>query len=101
MKKYAIYLFTFFMLLTLVPTPLRAETAAVKKEKVESAEAKVLLDRLNVIKAMDKSAMSRSEKKQLRQEVRAAKATLADLGQGVYLSAGAIIIILLILILLL
>ena len=44
--------------------------------------------------------MVKNEEKELRKEVRTIKSNLADLGQGVYLSAGGIIIILLILILL-
>ena len=50
---------------------------------------------------MDKSKMSSPEKRQLRKEVRTIKSTLNVLGEGVYLSVGAIIIIILLLILLL
>ena len=67
----------------------------------ESAKAAVLLARLDKINAMDKSALTATEKKQLRKEVRTIKSTLHDLNDGVYLSVGAIIIILLLLILLL
>ncbi len=92
------------MLMSFIPTELRAETNAVSTEKsknVESAEAKVLLNRLSEIKAMDKSKMTSSEKKQLRKEVRTLKTNLASLNGGVYLSVGAIIVIVLLLILLL
>lgn len=92
------------MLLSLAPLHSKAEPTAILKEKtkkVESEEAKVLLARLDAIKALDKSDMSRDQKKELRKEVRTIKSNLADLGSGVYLSAGGIIIILLILILLL
>ncbi|AWI27303.1 hypothetical protein HYN49_12530 [Flavobacterium pallidum] len=65
------------------------------------ARVKVLLDRLEEIKAMDKSDMSRAERKALRKEVRAIKSELRSTGGGVYLSVGAIIIIILLLILLL
>lgn len=99
------YFLTFFMLLSIAPfQQLQAEPTAISKEKtkkVESEEARVMLARIDAIKAMDKSDMSRSQKKELRKEVRTIKSNLADLGQGVYLSAGAIIIILLVLILLL
>jgi hypothetical protein len=104
MKKYTMYFLTLFVLLSLTPIRSKAEPTAVTKEKtkkVESEEAKVMLARIDAIKAMDKSEMSRSQKKELRKEVRAIKSNLANLGQGVYLSAGGIIIILLILILLL
>lgn len=92
------------MSMSFFPTELRAETNATsieKSKKVESAEAKVLLNRLSEIKAMDKSTMTSSEKKQLRKEVRTLKTNLAQLNGGVYLSVGAIIVIVLLLILLL
>lgn len=92
------------MSLSFIPTESKAETNAVSIEKsktVESAEAKVLLNRLSEIKAMDKSNMTSSEKRQLRKEVRTLKTNLAGLSGGVYLSVGAIILIVLLLILLL
>ncbi len=66
-----------------------------------AAMAKTLLARLDEIKAMDKSNLSRLEKKELRIEVRETKAKLKSMNGGVYLSTGAIIIIILLLILLL
>jgi len=65
------------------------------------AEVKVMLNRLDEIKAMDKSELSSVEKKELRMEVRTIKKELKSSGNGVYLSVGAIIIIILLLILLL
>lgn len=65
------------------------------------AEVKAKLERLEEIKNMDKSNMTRAEKKALRKEVRETKAYLKSTGNGVYLSIGAIIIIILLLILLL
>jgi cytochrome c-type biogenesis protein CcmH/NrfF len=56
--------------------------------------------RLYEIKSMDKSHMTSSEKKVLRQEVRAMKKEMSGNG-GIYLSVGAVIIIILLLILLL
>jgi hypothetical protein len=61
----------------------------------------VLVNRLTEIKSMDKSNMTRSEKKELRQEVRSIKKEMKGLDQRVYLSVGAIIIIILLLILIL
>ena len=94
------------MLLSFIPMQLNAATeiipsATVATKPAESAEANALIFRLDEIKAMDKSKMSRLEKRQLRKEVRSIQKNLADLGRGVYLSAGAIIIIILLLILLL
>ena len=64
-------------------------------------QAELLTLRLNEIKGLDKSAMSKAEKKILRKEVRAINSALAKNGGGVYLSVGAVIIILLLLIILL
>ncbi|HSD06335.1 MAG TPA: hypothetical protein VLC96_03740, partial [Flavobacterium sp.] len=60
-----------------------------------------MLNRLEEIKKMDKSNLTRAEKKELREEVKTIKANLKATGHGVYLSIGAIIIIVLLLILLL
>lgn len=65
------------------------------------AEVKVMLNRLNQIKEMDKNSLNSTQKKALRAEVKEIKNTLKSTGNGVYLSVGAIIIILLILILIL
>ena len=78
-------------------TPVTMETAA----KEVPAAVQLKLDRLDEIKEMDKSDMSRAEKKELRQEVKEIKTELKSTGNGVYLSVGAIIIIVLLLILLL
>lgn len=76
-------------------------TAITANTKEVPAEVKVMLNRLEEIKEMDKSSLKSSEKKELRKEVRSIKASLKSTGNGVYLSVGAIIIIVLLLILLL
>jgi hypothetical protein len=104
MQKHLLYMMAFSFLLSFIPAQLSAETNDLIKDKTtknESAEAKVLLTRLDQIKAMDKSKLSSQEKKQLRKEVRTLKTNLATINGGVYLSVGAIIIIILLLILLL
>lgn len=77
------------------------ETTIPASSKEVPAEVKTMLNRLEEIKEMDKSTLSRVEKKELRKEVRTIKKTLRSTGNGVYLSVGAIIIIVLLLILLL
>lgn len=67
----------------------------------ESLRAQQLMQRLEEIKAMDKSELTRLEKKALRNEVRDIKKESKEIKGGVYLSVGAIIIIILLLILLL
>ncbi|MCX6210554.1 MAG: hypothetical protein NTZ59_13900 [Bacteroidetes bacterium] len=112
MKKITPILFKVFMLLAFIPSQLNAQTASVttnstviatttEKEAEDAAKATVLLSRLDEIKAMNKSEMSSSEKKELRKEVKSIKSELKATGNGVYLSVGAIIIIILLLILLL
>ncbi|WJJ97367.1 hypothetical protein [Algibacter luteus] len=63
-------------------------------------EIKVLINRLNEIKALDKSALNRLEKKELRKEVRTIKQKVRSTGNGIYISSGAIILILLLIIIL-
>jgi len=106
MKKITIYIMTAVSLLSFVPTTSKAEANIKTKEKVEltaeqAQRAQVMMNRLEEIKAMDKSNLTRTEKKALRKEVKTIKTAMADLNGGVYLSVGAIIIIVLLLILLL
>lgn len=105
MKKVTFYLMIMVLSLGVIPTQLFAAeknpTAISNTPKEVPAEVKIMLNRLDEIKAMDKSSLNSSEKKELRKEVRAIKAELKSSGNGVYLSIGAIIIIILLLILLL
>ncbi|WP_075348887.1 hypothetical protein [Algoriphagus marinus] len=76
------------------------------KDKIELTEAQqARLDemkaRVDEIKEMDFGAMSREERKEIREELKSMKAEARETGNGVYLSVGAIIIIILLLILLL
>ena len=87
---------------TTEPTnPVTTTVPATPPSPEAKAEAERLINRLEEIKAMDKSNMTRAEKKALRKEVKEIRATLRSTGNGVYLSVGAIIIIILLLILLL
>ncbi|MEA5260213.1 hypothetical protein VB264_20610 [Arcicella aquatica] len=104
MKKLKSYILITMVLVMVMPFTLKAEVAEPEKavtEKVASTAASTLINRLEEIKAMDKSNMSSVEKKALRKEVRSIKKSLKEVGGGVYLSVGAIIIIVLLLILLL
>jgi hypothetical protein len=104
MKKYPFYLMTVLMLWSFTPTIAATEStpeSPTEPPKIESAEANILIARLEEIKSIDKSNMKSSEKRQLRKEVRSIKKSLTEMRGGVYLSVGAIIIIILLLILLL
>ena len=63
-----------------------------------AAETNTLTARLQEIKVTDKSNMTASEKRELRKETRSIKKKLSG---GVYVSAGALILIAVLLILLL
>lgn len=67
----------------------------------DEAKVKTLELRLTEIKDMDISALNSAEKRELRKEVRSIKKQISELGGGVYISVGAIIIILLLVIILL
>ena len=105
MKKLTFYLMMMVFTLGTFPTTIlaaeKAPTTVTNTTKEVPAEVKIMLNRLEQIKAMDKSSMKSSEKKALRKEVRAIKSNLTATGNGVYFSVGAIIIIILLLILLL
>ncbi|MEX2231557.1 MAG: hypothetical protein WD824_05320 [Cyclobacteriaceae bacterium] len=88
-----------FLLLAFASPAMAATTPETATENRE-AQATQLKNRLEEIKAMDKTHLTRSEKKALRREVREIKKELAASG-GVYLSIGAILLIALLLILLL
>ncbi|MDP3928626.1 MAG: hypothetical protein Q8R57_06360 [Bacteroidota bacterium] len=60
-----------------------------------------LINRLEQIEQLDKSKLSKGEKKILIKEVKAIEKQLKTMDGGVYLSVGAIIIILLLLVLIL
>ncbi len=67
----------------------------------EDPRALQLIQRLEQIKGMDRSALTRSERKELRKEVKEIKKEMKAIKGGVYLSVTAIIIIILVLILIL
>jgi hypothetical protein len=76
--------------------PAEAPLTEQQQAKLQSIEARVL-----EIKKMDKSSLTRQERKDLRNELQGMKKEAKAMAGGVYLSVGAIIIIILLLILLL
>ncbi len=67
----------------------------------QRAELSRIMSRVDEIKSMDKSKLSKEERKELRKELKDMKKKANAIGGGVYLSVGAIIIIILLLILIL
>jgi hypothetical protein len=104
MKKLSIYFMLLLLSVNIIPTSAYAEVnrtnLATKNPKEIPAEAKVLINRLKEIQKMDKSDMTRAEKKELRKEVKTIKTTLRTSYNGVYISVGAILIIILLILLL-
>jgi len=102
MKK---LLYTLILVFT-VSTAVNANTVATDNPKTElTAEQKVELEhitkRVEEIKEMDKSDLTKAERKALKKEVKELKKRADFLNQNVTLSLGAIIIILLLLIIIL
>jgi len=100
--------YTFFaaLVISLSFNPVLASASAKVPNKELSTEQKEQLQRITQrveeIKSMDRSQLSREERKALRKELREMERQARPMaGGGVYLSVGAIIIIILVLIILL
>ena len=105
MKKTALCITTAMLLLTATPIQLNAalknhSSLTVTNNSAEAAEAHALMTRLYEIEALSKTDLSSPQKKVLRGEVRSIKNRLSDIGGGVYISVGALILILVLLIIL-
>ncbi|MGV8945587.1 MAG: hypothetical protein ACOH1N_04105 [Lutibacter sp.] len=101
MKKTRLYLMVMMLSLGAFTTVNASEkTPKTTAPKEIPAEIQVMLNRLEEIKEIDKSDLSRAEKKELRKEVRAINTEIRSSNNGIYISVGAIIIILLLIILL-
>jgi hypothetical protein len=106
MKKIVLCLLATFMSLTFLPLQLNAITsesnsmiASKPSDPSDSTDVKVLMLRLDEIKAIDKSGLKSSEKKELRKETHSINQEIRHSHGGIYISSGAIIIVLLIIIL--
>jgi hypothetical protein len=67
----------------------------------ENPRVQELVQRLHDIRSMNKSGLTRAEKRDLRKEVKGIRKEMKSMSGGVYLSVGAIIIVILLLILIL
>lgn len=109
MKKILFCLMATVMSLTLIPLELNAKPKVTPPPisepspvtPAEANRANELLLRLDDIKKSDKSELMSSEKKELRSEVRTINSELKSIGNGVYLSGAAIILIVILLVVLL
>jgi len=82
-------------------TSIAATTTTTSASSADATAANALILRLSAINEMDVNELSSTEKKGLRKEVRSIKQQLSDIGGGIYISAGVLIIILILLIILL
>jgi predicted PurR-regulated permease PerM len=96
-----VQLIVFTLLFSMQSFASKTDSLATKAPQTEEVMTNSMINRLEEIKKIDKSNMTRLEKKALRKEVKSIKAKLQTTSRGVYLSVGAIIIIILLLILLL
>jgi hypothetical protein len=94
-----ILLFTFFSVKAKNKTVTNKNVLALESSSVNKSN--MLLKRLEVIKEMDKSQMSKEELTNLLTEVRVIKTQLIAVDGGIFISAGAIIVILIVLLFLL
>ncbi|WP_316818022.1 hypothetical protein [Pedobacter nyackensis] len=103
MKKLIYSLILIFTLGISANTVSAAERNKNKTEMTaeQKAQFERLTNRVEEIRKMDKSDLSRAEKKELRKELKELKSQANAMKGGVYLSVGAIIIIILLLILIL
>lgn len=100
MKRTILCLVLTCLSLSFFPDELKAKPDSLKPI-TDSSEAKILIQRLQTINAMDKSNLSWKEKREIRKEVRSIDQRLRILGGGIYISVGLLLIIVVLLILLL
>ncbi len=104
MKKLILFAAAAIVLLLLAPVEVHATLGNDPKGDAltEPPEIELMINRLEEIKAIDVSLLARSERKELRKEVRDIEKELKVYrGGGLYISVGAAILIILLLILLL
>ena len=106
MKKIVFCIMAVLMSLTFIPLQSNAmvpeePSTLVDPKPSEVLEVKNLELRLDEINKMDKSKMTRAEKKTLRKEVRSIDHRLREVSGGVYISVAALILIVLLLVILL
>jgi hypothetical protein len=104
MKKLIMFSLAAIVMLLFVPEQASAVAGndPIGDAYTDPPEFGLMIGRLEEIKDMDVSMLARSEKRELRKEVRDIEKNLNALnGGGLYISVGAVILIVLILILLL
>lgn len=103
MKKITLWFFAAFMLLTVSPLTVQASVAATPVPLTETTipattSPDPTQQRILEIQAMDKSKLTRQERKALRKELRSLKKGGDGVGGGVYISGGLLVVIIILLI---
>jgi Flp pilus assembly protein TadB len=105
MKKLIACIAAALLLVTFTPTQLHAEkkpgsTSVAGDTGEESAELKAIINRVNEINAMDRSDMTRLERKEIRKELRDLKreANRHSSSGAIYISGGLLVLILVLII---
>lgn len=103
MKKFLYALVLVFLIGISTNTVFAADKNEPKTEMTAEQKAQFdkIVNRVEEIRKMDKSNLTKAERKALRTELRQMKEQARAMSGGVYLSVGAIIIIILLLILIL
>jgi hypothetical protein len=107
MKKLQIYTMVLMLFIAVIPFQLSANntdpTVATSNpiSKEDQELALILTTRLNEINEMDKSSLSSTEKRALKKEVKSINKQLKQIGGGVYLTIGGLLLLIIILILIL
>lgn len=108
MKKLIVYVLSAILSITIIPNQINAASAtqstspteAGRSQPLDSLAIKAAISRLDEIRAMDKSALKYSERKELRNESNNLNAEIKNSSSGLYLSGAAIILIIVLIILL-
>ena len=103
-KKFSLLFFTLLIGVTTFASTFTENSAtngAVKADPQTELRLEQIKNRVEEIKNMDRSQLTRQERKELRNELKSMKQQARAMGGGIYLSVGAIIIIILLLILIL
>lgn len=101
MKKLTYFAFSLLMLVASTNFASATEKTAKALSAAQQAKLEQLTNRVEQIRSMDKSHMSRAEKKELRAELRQMKKEANAIGNGgIYLSVTALLVIIIVLLIL-
>lgn len=101
MKNNKTCMLVVLMLFLSIPTMAISNESSNTKLVTTETNSAALIERLEEIKSVDKHLINSAEKKALRKEVKSIKKQLQKNGDGIYMSAGAVILIVLLVIILL